>query len=145
MEACIRSALETLQEKARRNPLSVQDIQSCLMDPIQLYDHELKNNILRQLQQSVENDKDDTDSFLRRIWDSYQQQQQAEKVFSLLDEAGKGVVVLHDLQRVVNDIMDEDVTEEDLVEMIHEFDQSGDGLLFREDIIRIARLVGLQE
>lgn len=73
----------------------------------------------------------------------YLQQKRAERVFSLIDEAGKGIVVVEDLVRIASDIMGEEITEEQLMEMINEFDRSGDGMLSKDDIITIANLVGL--
>lgn len=138
MEARIRNALETLQKQSAS--LSAQHIQSQLFEPIQLQEDEaLKEEILHYAFEK----KGDMEPLLHRIWGSYQQQQRAKQVFALLDEAGKGVVVLHDLQRVAKDLLD--VPEDDLEEMIREFDQTGDGLLYPEDIVRIARLVELDE
>lgn len=73
----------------------------------------------------------------------YRQQKKAERVFELLDDAGKGVVVVQDLQRVASEMMGEDVTEDELDEMVGEIDRSGDGIIMKEDIIRLAALVGL--
>ena len=75
--------------------------------------------------------------------EKYVQQEKAERVFDLLDEAGKGVVVLQDLERVATEILGEDITEEELVEMIQEVDRSGDGILNKSDLVRIARQVRL--
>jgi len=76
---------------------------------------------------------------------NYAQTKRALRAFELLDEAGKGCVVVEDLQRVANEILGEDgqTTEDDLIEMIQQFDQSGDGVLSKDDFIRIARQVGL--
>lgn len=140
----IETALEALQkQESREGSISAADIQSKLLDPLQPQDEDLKEEILQQEAM----DEDDTiEIIFSRIRQSYQQQQRAHKVFSLLDEAGKGVVVLHDLQRVAQDMLEgDDVNEEDLEEMIWEFGQSGDGLLYPKDILRIARLVGLSE
>ena len=73
----------------------------------------------------------------------YRQQVKAERVFHLLDEAGKGVIVLQDLKRVSGEILGEETTDNELIEMIQEIDQSGDGILSKQDMIRIARQVGL--
>jgi EF-hand domain pair len=82
------------------------------------------------------------------------QTESAIRVFDLLDADQKGVVVLEDLQRVAPDILGEGIgdgsgkskdswKEEDLVQMVSQMDRSGDGLLTRDDMIRIARTVGL--
>lgn len=72
------------------------------------------------------------------------QTQSAIRVFEMLDEAGKGMVVLEDLQRVAPEILGEDdARDDDLVEMVNQVDPSGEGFLTRDDMIRIARKVGL--
>lgn len=77
------------------------------------------------------------------------QTENAIRVFQLLDVDGKGVVVLEDLQRVAPDIMGGEGSgknswkDEDLVQMVSQVDRSGDGLLTKDDMIRIARAVGL--
>lgn len=73
----------------------------------------------------------------------YRQQVKAERIFHILDEAGKGVIVLQDLKRVSGEILGEETTEDELIEMIQEIDQSGDGILSKQDMIRIARHVRL--
>lgn len=78
---------------------------------------------------------------------AWQRQDRVDRAFSLLDEAGKGFVVLEDLQRVAHDFLDDDVTaiqsDEDIQEMIREIDQSGDGILFKEDFYRLANRIHL--
>ncbi|GAX26122.1 hypothetical protein FisN_24Hh005 [Fistulifera solaris] len=142
IENTIRSAVKALQRESTRRDISDRDIQTLVFDPLQLQDESLKEEII---QQHLTNQKGTIDILSQRIWESYQQQQLARKVFSLLDEAGKGVVVVQDLQRVAREMLEEEVNDEDLEEMIREFDQSGDGLLYPDDILRIARLVGLSE
>jgi len=74
------------------------------------------------------------------------QTERARKVFDLLDAAGKGVVVLEDLQRFVGEVLtggDSTIDDDDLMEMVEEFDTSGCGLLSRDDLVLIARKVGL--
>jgi len=74
---------------------------------------------------------------------AWKRQQKAERAFSLLDEAGKGVVVFEDLRRMANEFLEEEVTDEDLEEMIQAIDQSGDGILSKEDFHRLANTVNL--
>jgi len=74
---------------------------------------------------------------------SWNQRYKAERAFDLLDGAKKGVIVLGDLQRVARDILGEDITDQELIEMIEEVDRSGDGILFKEDFVRVARHVQL--
>ncbi|KAL7562268.1 hypothetical protein ACA910_004072 [Epithemia clementina (nom. ined.)] len=105
--------------------------------------------------------------------EAWHQQQLAYRIFDYLDEARKGVVVLEDLQRVAPEFLADDDDDDDnnarkkknngshqdeeyddfLVEMmnvVHPSSSSsssagGDGLLSKEDMVRIARLVNLQE
>lgn len=69
---------------------------------------------------------------------AWTRQEKADKSFRLLDEAGKGVVVFEDLRRIANEFLEEEVTDEDLQEMVREIDQSGDGILLRDDFRRLA-------
>ena len=72
------------------------------------------------------------------------QLEKANKAFKLFDKDGKGVVVLEDLKRV-NQELKEDITEEELIEMIQFIDRSqdGDGILSQRDFVRLARKVNL--
>ncbi len=67
----------------------------------------------------------------------------AERACTLLDEAKKDFVVVEDLQRAASEMPGEDVSTPELEEMIKAFDQSGAGILTKDDLIRIARDVGL--
>lgn len=91
---------------------------------------------------------DDVDSLTQLAVQLHSQTDRARQVFQLLDTAGKGVVVVEDLQRVVFEVFDDNgnngsIGEDDLNEMIREFDQSGSGLLTENDLVLIARKVGL--
>lgn len=66
----------------------------------------------------------------------------AHRAFELIDQDGKGVVVLEDLQRVAQEL-GEDMSTEELEEMIQLADRSGDGLLTAQDFVRVARKVNL--
>jgi Ca2+-binding EF-hand superfamily protein len=88
-------------------------------------------------------DKDLRASLESLAVEKYRQQKKAVLVFNLLDEAGKGVVVLEDLQRVSLEMLGEEIDDDELVEMIQQVDRSGDGILDKDDMIRIARQVGL--
>lgn len=68
--------------------------------------------------------------------------EKAQKAFSLFDKDGKGVVVLEDLQRVAQEL-GEDLTHEELTEMVDLADRSGDGLLSPKDFAKIAKKVHL--
>jgi Ca2+-binding EF-hand superfamily protein len=68
--------------------------------------------------------------------------EKAQKAFNLFDKDHKGVVVLEDLQRVAQDL-GEDLTNDELTEMIDLVDKSGDGLLSPKDFAKIAKKVNL--
>jgi Ca2+-binding EF-hand superfamily protein len=90
---------------------------------------------------------DDDETFRKEIeqlaTQKWTQTQKAERAFTLLDVAKKDFVVVEDLQRVASEMPGEEVTPEQLEEMVHEFDQSGAGILTKDDLIRIAREIGL--
>jgi centrin-1 len=84
----------------------------------------------------------DQASFVRLAASKRVQSDKALEAFELMDEDGKGVVVLEDLQRVAEDL-GEEISREELVEMIALADRSGDGLLTPQDFVRVARKVNL--
>jgi Ca2+-binding EF-hand superfamily protein len=90
---------------------------------------------------------DDDETFQKEIeqlaTQKWSQTHKAERAFTLLDEAKKDFVVVEDLQRAASEMPGEEVTPEQLEEMVHEFDQSGAGILTKDDLIRIAREIGL--
>jgi Ca2+-binding EF-hand superfamily protein len=90
---------------------------------------------------------DDDETFQKEIeqlaTQKWTQTEKAERAFTLLDEAKKDFVVVEDLQRVASEMPGEDITPEQLEEMVHEFDLSGAGILTKDDLIRIAREIGL--
>jgi Ca2+-binding EF-hand superfamily protein len=88
---------------------------------------------------------DDANAMQVFLFERYTQCIKAKRVFEMLDEADKGVVVVQDLQRVADEIFegDESLSESDLQEMMDLVDESGDGLLTKENLIQIAQMVGL--
>lgn len=84
----------------------------------------------------------DEDSFLQFASSKAIQVDKAYKAFELIDQDGKGVIVVEDLQRVAQEL-GEEMSAEELQEMIEFADRSGDGLLTAQDISRIARKVNL--
>jgi Ca2+-binding EF-hand superfamily protein len=84
----------------------------------------------------------DEASFVRFAASRRLQTDKAYQVFELMDQDGKGVVVLEDLQRVACDL-GEDMTREELEAMVEFADRSGDGLLTPQDFVRLARKVNL--
>lgn len=86
--------------------------------------------------------------------DAHRQSQKVRAVFRLLDPAGKGCVVIEDLQRAVHELElpngagsgadGEEWNVEQLEEMVNLFDSSGGaGILSLNDLARIAREVNL--
>ena len=70
------------------------------------------------------------------------QWEKSNEALELIDTGGKGVVVVEDLARVAKEL-EEDLTAEELVEMMEFVDRSGDEMLSRKDFARIARKVNL--
>jgi len=86
----------------------------------------------------------DADMFLRFACDKTIQLEKSKKAFQLMDYASKGFVVLDDLQRVCIEL-EEEMTEEELIEMIEFADTSTtkDGILSPDDFFRVAHKVNL--
>ena len=80
--------------------------------------------------------------FLRFAAEKTIQMDKSDRAFQLIDEAEKGVVVFEDLQRVCLEL-GEEMTEEELIEMIEFADSSGDGLLRPKHFFRISHKVNL--
>ena len=80
--------------------------------------------------------------FLRFAADMSIQVEKSNRAFRLMDEAEKGVVVFEDLQRVCVEL-GEDMTEEELIEMVDFADSSGGGLLNPSHFFRIAHKTNL--
>lgn len=80
----------------------------------------------------------DTDMFLRYAAAKTIQKEKSDKAFQLMDGGDKGIVVIEDLQRVAADL-GEDISEEELQEMIEFVDPSGEGLLTHKHFFKIAR------
>lgn len=77
------------------------------------------------------------------IVSSWHQQNKAERVFAWLDNANKGLVVAEDLQRNANDILGDDVSNEDLEDMLRMADPSGEGMCTKKMLCRLARKINL--
>mmetsp|Transcript_20909 Transcript_20909/g.27016 ORF Transcript_20909/g.27016 Transcript_20909/m.27016 type:complete len:209 (+) Transcript_20909:171-797(+) len=83
---------------------------------------------------------------------SWHQQQLAFQVFYFMDQGGKGVVVLEDLQQVAGEFLNDsggdaagEIDLEELEDMMALAGSStSDGLLSKEDFVKIARKVNLQ-
>lgn len=77
---------------------------------------------------------------IESAWD---QQCRAERVFEMLDETGKQVVVVEDLERVADEFLrqDGDVSSQELFDMINLANSSG--LVTKKDFCRLARKINL--
>lgn len=84
----------------------------------------------------------DANMFLRLAADKSIQLSKSKTAFDLIDESKKGVVVIEDLHRVCIEL-EEEMTEDELIEMIEFADTSGEGLLRPKDFLRIAHKVNL--
>ena len=60
------------------------------------------------------------------------------KVFGLFDDDSTGVISLRNLKRVANEL-GENLTDEELQEMIDEADRDGDGAISQEEFYRVMR------
>ncbi|KAG7340558.1 hypothetical protein IV203_024101 [Nitzschia inconspicua] len=87
-------------------------------------------------------DSIDADMFLRFSAAMTLQKEKSDKAFQLMDGGEKGLVLIEDLQRVAADL-GEDLSEEDLHEMMDFVDPSGEGLLSPKHFFKIARQVNL--
>jgi centrin-1 len=63
------------------------------------------------------------------------------KVFALFDEEGTGKITFRNLKRVAQEL-GEDLTDEELNEMIDEADRSGEGAINKEDFFRVMKKRG---
>ena len=70
------------------------------------------------------------------------QRNKANDAFRLFDKDGKGLVCLEDVTRVATEL-GESYSPEELEEMIHEADPSGEGLIDPEGFFRIVRKLNL--
>ncbi|PNH05759.1 Caltractin [Tetrabaena socialis] len=64
------------------------------------------------------------------------------KAFRLFDDDGSGTITLKDLRRVAKEL-GENLTDEELQEMIDEADRDGDGEINEEEFIRIMKKTSL--
>ncbi|CAG9827654.1 unnamed protein product [Diabrotica balteata] len=58
------------------------------------------------------------------------------KTFKLFDENGKGFITVDDLKKVIMEL-DEDLTDEEILEMIDEADRDSDGEVNLDDFLRM--------
>jgi centrin-1 len=63
------------------------------------------------------------------------------KVFALFDEEGTGKITFRNLKRVAQEL-GEDLTDEELNEMIDEADRTGEGAINQEDFFRVMKKRG---
>ena len=60
------------------------------------------------------------------------------RAFQLFDDDNTGRITLKNLKKVAREI-DEDIDEEELADMIHEFDRDGDGEINQEEFYELMR------
>mmetsp|Transcript_1515 Transcript_1515/g.2650 ORF Transcript_1515/g.2650 Transcript_1515/m.2650 type:complete len:131 (-) Transcript_1515:2401-2793(-) len=63
------------------------------------------------------------------------------KIFALFDEEGTGKITFRNLKRVAQEL-GEDLTDEELQEMIDEADRTGEGAINQEDFYRVMKKRG---
>lgn len=85
-------------------------------------------------------------SYATNAWN---QQQLAIQVFQYLDHGGKGVVVVQDLQQVADEFLNTNNGNDDPLDLDDLHDMmalagASDGLLSKEDFVKIARQINLQ-
>ena len=68
--------------------------------------------------------------------------EEIKKAFRLFDVDGRGSIGIKDLKRVAKEL-GENMTEEELTEMVEEADRNGDGEVTEEDFIRIMKKTNL--
>ena len=102
---------------------------------------DIKSEEIRSLSNEEDTQLDES-AFLHFAALKLIQLEKSNKAFDLIDTGGKGVVVVEDLARVAKEL-EEDLTAEELVEMMEFVDRSGDEMLSRKDFARIARKVNL--
>eukprot|EP00826_Nyctotherus_ovalis_P023469 TRINITY_DN1802_c0_g1_i1.p2 TRINITY_DN1802_c0_g1~~TRINITY_DN1802_c0_g1_i1.p2 ORF type:complete len:158 (+),score=76.21 TRINITY_DN1802_c0_g1_i1:231-704(+) len=68
--------------------------------------------------------------------------EEMKKAFRLFDVDGKGAITIKDLKRVAKEL-GENMTDEELTEMIEEADRSGSGNVTEEDFVKIMKKTNL--
>ena len=81
-------------------------------------------------------------TFSRFTASKLRQNAKAEAAFALFDKDGKGLVCLDDVARVASEL-GETFTADELEEMVHEADPSGEGLINHKGFFRIVRKLNL--
>ncbi len=81
-------------------------------------------------------------TFSRFAASKLRQNAKAETAFALFDKDGKGLVCLDDVARVASEL-GETFTADELEEMVHEADPSGEGLIDQKGFFRIVRTLNL--
>jgi Ca2+-binding EF-hand superfamily protein len=84
----------------------------------------------------------DWKSFSRFASSKIRQKKKSDKAFSLFDVDDKGLICQQDVERVAGEL-GEELSPEEVEEMMNEADPSGDGLVDREAFFRIVRRVNL--
>lgn len=83
------------------------------------------------------------DDFLEMVTPKVQSRDTREeimKVFALFDDDQTGAITFRDLKRVANEL-GENLTDEELQEMIDEADRDGDGMINEDECVRVLTTV----
>uniref|UniRef100_A0A7S1D4K6 EF-hand domain-containing protein n=1 Tax=Cyclophora tenuis TaxID=216820 RepID=A0A7S1D4K6_CYCTE len=104
---------------------------------------EIRGWVQQQPDEEVSNDTlVGREVFFRIACSTMEQQQTAEKAFRLFDKDQKGMICFEDLVRVSVEL-GEEMSEEELQEMVQEADRNGEGLVDLQDFFRLARKIKL--
>ena len=135
----IREAF-SLFDTENSGTIDIKELKACF----RAHGFQVKKSELRALLQDI--DKEDAalvtfDDFLEMVTPKMMNRDSHEeilKVFGLFDDDNTGVITLRNLKRVANEL-GENLTDEELQEMIDEADRDGDGAISQEEFYRVMR------
>mmetsp|Transcript_3917 Transcript_3917/g.5662 ORF Transcript_3917/g.5662 Transcript_3917/m.5662 type:complete len:216 (+) Transcript_3917:230-877(+) len=85
----------------------------------------------------------DINFFTRIAASKLKEVEKSKLAFRLLDTDGKGFITTADLRRAANELSEENITDDDLQEMIDEVDSKGHGIVNQDDFFRLTRKLNL--